>query len=196
MRTLILFLAAHLPIHAPVEINRLNDCIQNRFLARTTFGMSRIVSNGFHGVGQFQPEDPTERTIVQRLEQQHYQVALYLAGRNVSSTVRQIQTTAGYPLLIAERRFGVQGPAFITHHQTADELPRPDTLLEESQAALKAFETSEGYDLKKGDWDVALRPLRASNQTCVDCHNRNVGPRVHINDALGVILYVFRRKDL
>jgi hypothetical protein len=196
MRTLLLFLAAHLPIQSPVEINQLNDCIQTRFLARTTFGMSRIVSSGFHGVGPFQPENPTELAVVQRLEQQHYQVALYLAGRNASTTLRQIQTTAGYPLVIAQHRFGVQDPAFITGHQSADELPRPDTQLEDSQDALKAFENGEGYNIKRGDWNVALRPLRASNQACVDCHNnRTIGSRVHLGDPLGVVMYVYRRKD-
>lgn len=190
MRNLILVsLAAHLtlPITAPEpdELNRLNECIQRRFLARTTFGMQRILPDQFHGVHQFRPENATEQTVVNQLDQKGYQVALFLAGRNV------LDVPSPAPAL-SQYRYFVQGPAYITHLKNSDDLPRPETLFEESRTALAAFNTGQGYDVQKGDWTVALRPLRATNQACVQCHNA-YGARVKMNEALGVVMYVYRR---
>jgi hypothetical protein len=189
MRTLILIsLAAHLtlPITTPEpnELNQLNDCIQRRFLARTTFGMNRIVSNQYHGVGQFVPENAAEYAIVGQLYQDGYQVALYLAGRNVLSAPTPNSLLQPY-------RYAVQGPAFITPLKL-EELPRPETLLEASRAALGAFDKNKTYGaIQNSDWTVALRPLRASNEACVQCHNA-AGAHVKMNDVLGVAMYVYK----
>jgi hypothetical protein len=188
MRTLILVsLAAHLtlPISSePDDLNRLNECIQRRFLARTTFGMGRILPNQFHGVRQFHPENATEQTVVNQLEDKGFEVALYLSGRGVLSDPALNPAVARY-------RYAVQGPAYITHLINPADLPGADALFEESRAALEAFNTGEGYDVQKGDWTVALRPLRASNQACVQCHNAS-GARVKMHDALGVVMYVYK----
>jgi len=190
MRLLILAsLAAHLtlPITAPEpgELNRLDDCIQRRFLARTTFGMGRILPNQFHGVRQFHPENTTEQAVVNQLDQKGYQVALYLAGRSVLDVPSQIPNLPPY-------RYAVQGPAYITPLPHPEDLPRPETVLEDSRAALQAFSTGQNYsDVQKGDWTIALRSLRASNQACVQCHNA-AGARVKMNDPLGVVMYVYK----
>jgi hypothetical protein len=190
MRTLILVsLAAHLtlPVTAPEpdELNRLDECIQRRFMARTTFGMSRILPNQFHGIRQFSPENAAEQAVVSQLDQKGYQVALYLAGRNVLAVPPMAPNLAAY-------RFFVQGPAYITRHLHPEELPRPETLLDESRTALQAFNTGQGSDaFQKGDWTVALRPLRASNEACVQCHNA-AGAHVKMNDTLGVAMYVYK----
>jgi hypothetical protein len=189
MRTLILVsLAAHLtlpiPTPEPDDLNRLNECIQRRFLARTTFGMGRILPNQFHGIRQFRPENAAEQAVVNQLEDKGYQVALYLSGRGVLSDPALNPAVARY-------RYAVQGPAYITHLRDAGDLPGVDALFEESRTALEAFNTAEGYDVQKGDWTVALRPLRASNQACVQCHSAS-GARVKMNDALGVVMYVYK----
>ena len=190
MRILILAsLAAHLslplPTPEPDELNRLDDCIQRRFLARTTFGMGRVLPDQFHGVRQFRPENADEQAVVNQLREKGYQVALYLAGRNVL-------TDPSRNPLVPSYRYAVQGPAYITHLESPEELPRPDSLLEASRAALQAFSTSQSYgDTQKGGWTVLLRPLRASNEACVQCHNA-AGARVKMNDALGVVMYVYK----
>jgi hypothetical protein len=189
MRTLILVsLAAHLtlpvPAPEPDELNGLNECIQHRFVGRTGFGMQRIVTNQFHGVPQFIPENSAEQAVVNQLGQDGYQVALYLAGRNVLSTRSPNSLLQPY-------RYAVQGPAYITR-LNAEELPRPETLLEAGRAALEGFNNSTSYsDIKKGSWTVALRPLRATNETCVQCHNA-AGAQVKMNDTLGVAMYVYK----
>jgi|SRR5580692_4171459 hypothetical protein len=197
MRTLILVsLAAHLTLPVltpePNDLGRLNECIQRRFLARTTFGMGRILPNQFHGVRQFRPENAAEQAVVNQLEDKGFQVALYLSGRGVLSEPALNPAVARY-------RYAVQGPAYITHLPDAGDLPGVEALYEESRAALVAFNTcfncGEGYDVQKGDWTVALRPLRASNQACVQCHNASgaqVKMPVKINDALGVVMYVYK----
>jgi hypothetical protein len=187
MRTLILTtLAAHLTLPvttpAPSELNQLNDCIQRRFLARTAFGMQRILPNQFHGVRQFRPENAAEQAVVNQLGQDGYQVALYLAGRNVLSA-------ASPNSLLLPYRYSVQGPAYITR-VNPEELPRPEMLLEESRAA---FIKDQGYEIKNSGWTVALRPLRASNEACVQCHNA-AGANVKMNDTLGVAMYVYKHR--
>jgi len=164
----------------PEEISRLNESIQKRFLDRTSFGMSRILPNQYHGIRTFQPENPTESAIVNELQQKGYELALYLAGRNILVTPTPAQPPLG------QRRYAVQGPAYITHLQNTAELPAADVLLEDSRAALSSFAKGDGYDIQKGAWTVAFRPLRASNAGCVQCHS------VKIGDALGLVLYVYR----
>jgi len=192
MRTLILTaLAAHLtlpPMQQPEELSQLNECIQRRFQDRTSFGMRRILPNQYHGVRQFRPENPTEQAVVNRLEEKGYQVALSLAGRSVA-------TIPALAPGLAPSRYGVQGPAYITRLGNAQDLPGPDALFEESRAALDAFKASEGYDIRKGDWTVAVRPLRATNAACVQCHN-SAGANVKMNDPLGVVMYVYKHSPL
>jgi hypothetical protein len=168
----------------PDELSQLNECIQHRFQDRTSFGMRRILPNQFHGVRLFRPENPTERAVVTKLEQQGYQVALYLAGRSVMTAPPPTPALPPY-------RYAVQGPAYITRFRNADELPGPDALFEDSRTALAAFKTGRGYDIQKGDWTVAMRPLRATNEACVQCHN-SVGANVKMNDPLGVVMYVYK----
>lgn len=189
MRTLIsISLAAYLtlPVNTPPdEINRLDDCIQKRFVARTAFGMERVARLDFHGIRLFRPENATEQSVVGALEQKGYQVALYLAGRNVNATPPPWRELAAY-------RYSVQGPAYITHFSDLKDAPLAASLLEDSRKALKAFETGDGYDVQKGDWTVALRPLRASSTACVQCHNA-FGANVKMGDPIGVVLYAYKR---
>src|SRR5882724_8398849 len=69
----------------PEEISRLDECIQLRFLATKTFGMSRVLPRQFHGIRTFQPENAIERAVVSQLKQKGYEVAFYLAGRNTGT---------------------------------------------------------------------------------------------------------------
>ena len=146
--------------------------------------MNRILPNQYHGVGQFVPENAAEQAIVNQLNQDGYQVALYLAGRNV----------LGSPspnILLEPYRYAVQGPAYITR-VNPQELPRPEALLESSRAALQAFDKNKTYGaMQNSEWTVALRPLRATSESCVQCHNA-AGAHVKTNDVLGVAMYVYK----
>ncbi len=194
--TLVLCLTAGIsgaPLHlpsartaVPEEISELNECIQKRFLDRTAFGMRRILPNGFHGVRQFRPENPRETALLDRLQSQGYEVALYLTGRD---TLTPSDGTIEF------WRRAVQGPAYITQLPKPEALPAPTALLDESKFVMLSSRSGAGYDVQLGEWTVALRPLRAQNETCVQCHvARALGskPDIRIGDALGVVSYVYR----
>src|SRR6266567_7267832 len=143
--------------------------------------MSRVLPNQFHGIRTFQPENDTERALVSALKQRGYEVAFYLAGRGI--------LTPSYDV----RRSRLQGPAFITPVME-EQLPKPDALLADGRAALIAFEKGGGYDIEKAGWTVAMRPLRAANASCVQCHTTGVAvfkgaamdtPELKIGDPLG-----------
>jgi hypothetical protein len=146
MRTLILIaLAAHLIFPskpAPDEISRLDECIHNRFQDRTSFGMRRILPYQYHGVRQFRPENATEAAVVNQLQARGYQVALFLAGRNVIKPPTPMQELVSY-------RNAVQGPAYITRLSNPSDVPHADALIDDGRAALEAFKTSEGYNIQK-----------------------------------------------
>lgn len=113
-----------------------------------------------------------------QIQKKGYELAVFLAGRSVLST----------PLPL-----GVQGPALVTSIRDPKQLPGRMALLPESRAALASFQTGDGYDVRMGEWTVAMRPLRASNDGCIVCHTaRTAQTGLHIGDALGVVMYVFK----
>ncbi|HWZ33894.1 MAG TPA: hypothetical protein VNX18_21290 [Bryobacteraceae bacterium] len=173
----------------PPEIARLDECIQHRFVDRTSFGMSRILPGERHGVRTFRPENPTEQSVVDTLRANGYQVALFLVGRNAMTSSPGL----GYD----SRRLGLQGPAFITP-LTAD-LPDRDALLAESREALRK---GEPYTVRQGDWTVTWKPLRASDSACLQCHTSGIavlssplqtaGETLKVGDTLGVAVYLYK----
>ena len=172
----------------PDPIALLHQCIQQRFQDRTLFGMMRVLPNRNHGVRQFMPENTSEHVILSDIKQQGYQVALYLVGRYALEA----------PQVGDNSRFGLQGPAFMTA-ETKD-LPNSAELLSLGRRALASFDYREGYDVHSGPWTVALRPLRATSISCVQCHtsgpaamsrDRNRAPKV--GDALGSAMYIYRK---
>jgi hypothetical protein len=165
-------------------LSGLNDCVQKRFLDTGSFGMSRILP--LHGIRQFRTANAMERATVEDLEQKGYEVALFLAGR-------QILDSSGNKFF--DRRSGVQGPAYITHLPKIDELPNPNTLLPDARAALTSFDAGDRYEAQHDGWNIQLRPLRATREACVQCHTGGAGGnnvKLKVGDALGVVLYVFR----
>ena len=187
---LLLFVLFTVPIAAPArldtvpdEISRLDECIQLRFLDAKAFGMRRILPMQYHGLRSFVPENATERAVVDQLQQKNYEVAFYLVGRNALDAQSPFTT-------LLPRRSVAQGPAFITPVQER-ELPQPEILLEEGRRALISFQTGQGYDIRKAGWTVAMRPLRASSEKCVQCH---AADGVKMGDPLGAALYVYRRE--
>jgi hypothetical protein len=172
----------------------LDECIQHRFLGATTFGMSRILPNRYHGVLQFRTENAAEQRVVADLAREGYQVAVFLAGRHVLDE----------PPAFASPRYGLQGPAFIANVTSAASLPDRDTLLAEARRAVQSFVGNEAQesrlDAKLGDWVIAMRPLRASSEACVLCHTVGIGTFIRddnhkpkLGDTLGVAMYVYHR---
>jgi hypothetical protein len=171
-------------------LSGLDDCIQKRFLDTGSFGINRILP--LHSVRQFRPANAHERATVEDLEQKGYDVALFLAGRQILQP--SDGTTLGAFRFI-DPRGGVQGPAYITRLPNTEALPKPEALLPDARAALASFEASDGYEFQKDGWDILMRPLRATRDSCVQCHTGGAGganANLKVGDALGVVLYVFR----
>ncbi|HYL36297.1 MAG TPA: hypothetical protein VEV17_10330 [Bryobacteraceae bacterium] len=189
----VLAAAADLPTArtSPLDLFReLDDCIQQRFLSIGRFGISRILP--VHGVQRFRPENAQEREVVGLLEDQGYEVALYLAGRGILDATASTSDSMLGALL---SRRGVQGPAFITGLHHPQELPEPAALLPDARTALASFRTAQSYDMQKDGWNVRIRPLRATSPACVACHTHGSGGAnegLKIGDALGAVLYVSR----
>lgn len=168
----------------PDEIVELHEAIKARFLDTRDFGMRRILPRQVHGIREFSPENVTELSIINKLQKKGYNVAFFLAGRNILSDTFPADS----------RRFSVQGPAFMTPSRQG-EFPASGTLLADSRRALVAFETGEGYTIQKTGWTVAMRPLRATGEACVRCHKlSNNNPNLKVGDPMGVALYVFKKK--
>jgi len=180
--TAALLSAANLPTDKPAppaEISQLDECIQQRFLDRTSFGMSRIAApRPSHAFRVFEPENLVEQRIVDRLRRKGFAVAVFLVGR-----LALADPAASTP------RAGLQGPAFVT--SPGAQLPDKAALLWEGRRALASIGEREGLDIKKGDWTIAIRPLRASSQACIGCHSFG-GTPPKIGEALGVAMYVYR----
>jgi hypothetical protein len=178
----------------PVEITKLNECIQIRFLDRRSFGMARVAPLRRHGdLRTFVPENPAERALVEQIKEKGLEVAVFLVGRQALPA-----SASGVG------RAGLQGPASVTWNPEVA-LPDGAALLAEGKTALKTIGEGKGYDVRKGEWTVAMRPLRASNEGCLGCHI--YGPAVaaitmpgftaapKLGDTLGVVMYVYRRHE-
>ncbi len=189
--TAILSAATPLIIKAaePVEITRLNEYIQVRFLDRKSFGMARVAPVRRHGnLRTFVPENPTERALVEQMREKGLEVVVFLVGRQALP-----ESASGIG------RAGLQGPASVTWNPDAA-LPETAVLLSEGKEALKTIGEGKGYDIRSGEWTVAMRPLRASNEGCLGCHtsgaaasNGLAAPK--LGDALGMAMYVYRRHE-
>ena len=180
MRTLltaIFLLTLPRPLPDPPELDRLDQCIHLRFQDRTAFGMRRILPMAQHAVQAFRPENAAEQAAVDALRAEGFEMALFLAGRG---------TLASTGPFVDPRRARLQGPALITP-LTAD-LPDRDSMLADARSAIGK---GASYTIRRGEWSIAFRPLRATNAGCVACHS--TGEAVELGDVLGVATYVFRR---
>ncbi len=197
MRTTIIFLSTILALSAastigpkasntvPAEIEQLDQCIQNRFVDMRSFGMRRVLPRAYHGILNFEPENQVETTVVQQLKAKNYEVVFYLIGRGALG-----QTQQPFP---NPRRAGVQGPAFVTPSR---DFPTPEELLTDGRTALTSMDTradhNAGYTIRHGDWTIAMRPLRATQGHCVQCHVSQGSTGLKVGDALGVAMYAHR----
>lgn len=197
-------------------IDALDDCIQQRFKEiDKTFGLRRIMRAG-DTPHRFKPENAREISSVNDLNSRKLDVALYLTSRSVLgekpeegeweqnrlvSTSKGVTSTAigsgtGY-----SRRI-IKGPVLISAKDKND-LPAPVELWEQSKKAMQAFANRDSFEFTLGDWKFTARPVRASEQSCLQCHSvesnavlaRKPGDKplvLKIGDPLGVVLYAFR----
>jgi hypothetical protein len=186
-------------------LSLLDNSVQQRFKdIDKGFGYRRIITAG-DTPHRFKPENPKELKAVDELRRARMEVFLYVAGRSVLGKVPPDTDPKTYS------RMRIKGPASITptddYNDTGD-LPRPDQLWDQARAAMLAFHLSgDTHKFTIGKWKFSARPVFASEQSCVDCHNTRVTHRylpspggalqevnsnaLRIGDPLGVVLYAY-----
>ena len=178
-------------------IDELDACLQLRFEdVDEGFGFRRIVKDG-DTPHRFHPENTREEVVVRDLEGAGLRVGLYLTGRRVLTGADPAPGTRLWSPLI-------KGPVEVTGTQRPGDLhvaPSLD-LREESRRAMITFERASSYGFTAGDWTFVAHPVRASEQSCLRCHDANGSARtvpsrdrvtsLRVGDALGVLLYGYQ----
>ena len=186
-------------------LSLLDDSVQRRFKdIDKGFGYRRIIAAG-STPHRFNPENPTELKAVDELRTARMEVFLYVAGRSVLGK-RPPDTEPN-----ADSRMRIKGPASVTPMRIdifadyEEDLPRPSELWDQARAAMLAFHISgDTYEFAIGKWRFSARPVRATEQSCLDCHDARVTAKVlpslggpdlvmnaKIGDPLGVVLYAY-----
>lgn len=192
----------------------LNDSIQLRFKqVNKGFGFARVALPSPHLQWQFRPENNAETMIVNELQKQRWQVALYLAGRRVLETPPEAQDAHGKLMPVTD--WGIHKPVRITTNAQTLDWPKPQELREQAQQAFTAFEQTDRYDFSLGRFSLSARPIRAE-ASCLKCHNNQKLPVMDngairlsdlanyaysptppkVGDALGAAIYAYRQTKL
>jgi hypothetical protein len=192
----------------PHQLDALDREVQKRFHDVIGFGMARIATER-----RFEPETTGEREAVRELKRGGYKVGLYLAGRRVLEPMPEeprlrVKTTFGSGFA----GHGFSGPIFLSS-SSITKVPGATALWGETRLALLSFaEGAERYGFKAGGWEVEARPVRASGESCLRCHNTDYrtvrgvtekgvsfskaepkGNALKVGDPLGVLLYVYKK---
>lgn len=195
------------PAAQPHPLDALDREVQKRFHDVIGFGMARIATER-----RFAPETQEERAAVRELERGGYEVGLYLAGRAIlddaSEQPRQAKTKFGYGM--TGQAFS--GPIFVG--PGVKRLPAAAALWDETRHALESFGAgAEQHEFTWSRWQVLARPVRASAESCLRCHNTDYrlvngvteagvrfskiepkGNALKVGDPLGVLIYAYRKK--
>ena len=182
------------PAHARATIVAFDTCLQERFKdVDEGFGFARIMKPGAT-THRFKPENVREDAAVNDLERAHLRVVLYLTGRAVLRS----------DLPAEWRRELTKGPVEVTSTGKdidATAAPKPLDLDADSRRAMTAFAKGEPYDFTAPGWNFVALPVRASDASCLECHDenggthralRNAGSTLRVGDPLGVVLYGYR----
>lgn len=193
-------------------IDRLDGLVQQRFQTPlpNTLGMSRVMvpsSFGRHfqpgkiAERDFVPENPDEQEVVARLEEKGVQVGLYLFGAAITVAAPQALDFRALKGPGAVTR-GTPRPAWYPSLAPGfppqpDALPDWNAIYPLAREAMRSFQGGgKGWVGTLGGWNIAARPVVASDQRCVSCHNNQplrTGPEAKPGEPIGGILYAFRR---
>jgi hypothetical protein len=193
-------------------IDQLDEAVQHRFQdpAPLSLGMSRAVnplSFGIHytptmtSQRDFNPENSAERKVLADLEERKTQVGFYLFGTAVVSSEA---ASLNYRAL--------KGPAAMTRNTPRPawypglvknaapppgSLPDWNAIYPLARKAMRSFEDGgKGFETTFDTWNIAARPVIASQERCLMCHTGEIPGTSHaakLNQAIGGVLYAFRR---
>jgi hypothetical protein len=201
--------AAAAPAREPHPLDALDRAVQKRFHNVIGFGMARIATER-----RFEPTTEEEKAAVAALKREGYAVGLYLVGRGIL-----VETPVEKRVTL--NRFGgwsgraISGPIYVSS-SSMKSLPGAVPLWDETRRALESFASGgERREFDAGSWRIEARPVRASAESCLECHRRHAGfeleplpaaggaqapagpPKVadlKVCDPLGVLLYAYRKR--
>jgi hypothetical protein len=191
-------------------IDRLDQAIQRRFAAPPQlFGMSRVVVPGSLGAHfqpvpgaatDFRPETPAEQELIRKLHDSSVHVGLYVFGAAISNSApetRDFRALKGPAVITAGTVRPAWYPPFAHKASGPDALPDWNAIYPIARAAMRRFESGEkSFEASAGSWSVAARPVPASAQSCVGCHNNPAIGRsaraIALDDTIGGVLYLYR----
>ena len=165
-------------------IGSLDTCVQERFRnVDGVFGFRRIVRPE-ETAHRFRPENIRELEEVRELQRANLQVVLYLAAREVLRS----RPDPIDPLLASHV---IRGPALVTPDRLQiSDAPAPLQLWDESRLALRAFDRGESHRFTVSGWTFVARPVRASDQSCLNCHRADT---LRLGDPIGAALYGYKK---
>lgn len=184
--------------------------IQQRFLTAPFFGFARIAPTRPTGprpghVSSFSPSTPEEYAAVAAFKKEGWDVGLYLFGRRVQPRT-DTKKENDYDI-----RYRLFNPIPVTPGLKRSSFRKQKKLAEEAKRAFLEFQKPDSANKNEmrfeiGDWSYIARPVRASNQSCLECHKDYVitdkvaegkfvaRPR-RIGDVNGVLFYALRKRD-
>lgn len=187
-------------------IDDFDKSIQLRFLTAPNFGMRRMEPPGPTNphFEQFSPKTAAEMASVAGFEANNWDVGIYLFGKRT-------QPKANTKTEKFEIKYRLFDPLPVTRDLKRSDLLRSKTLLTEVKKAFLHFQQPDspnhaGSTFDIGEWSYVARPVRAVQQSCLECHKDYVVTKKlddgkfkfrkrQIGDANGVLVYAFSRRD-
>lgn len=200
------------------ELAELDRAVQARFavVPDSDFGLGRVGPRH----GYFYPASALEKSAVGNLQKAQQEVIFYVVGRNTILKQRNYRDFAPVqgPVYITPRTPLAVTPTikeytqirFFSPNGVAKDAPSDAKLIALSRRVFDNDTLRNGTDGRINQWQVVARPVTASSQQCVDCHN-NYAPwkpeekrtsfgftrlsnhdAVSLGDTLGVALYCYR----
>lgn len=191
-------------------IDSLDKTIQHRFLTAPNFGFARIapvtpVGPKSRHMSSFNPNTPDEYAAVTALENDGWDAGIYLFGRRVEPRVGSKKANQ-YDI-----RYRLFDPIAVTKGLKRSNFRKQKKLAAEMKRAFLEFQDPNSANFNElkfevGEWSYVARPVRAAQQSCLECHKDYVitdklaegkftaRPR-RIGDVNGVLFYALRKRD-
>ena len=199
------------------ELAALDRAIQVRFavVPDKDFGLPRIGQRHSY----FYPAIAPEKSAVKDLQKARQEVVFYVVGRRTISKQRNglgyspvqgpVYITPRTPFWVKPKVEKSYQARFLSPGGVAKDAPSDAQLISLSRRVFDDAALRNGANQKIGKWNVVARPITASAEQCVDCHNqrttfkpesqrrftlnlRGNHDTVSLGDTLGIALYAYR----
>jgi hypothetical protein len=188
-----------------VLIDDLNESVQARFASPPEprmLGMSRamvVPSMGRHYEPDFTthrdfyPENAGERKVIAALEERQIQVGFYLFGQAI---LRDGPEALNFRALKGPGAMTIDTPRpawypTISTPRSEGSLPDWKAIYPLAQRAMKSFQDGgHGFEASLDSWQILARPVLATQQACLGCHNAPAG----LHKPLGGALYAYHER--